>query len=564
MSYISAVKQQHLYSRGNSSSPRSSAPSSRSSSPAYVRSQSTPGTSRSSISISNPRSSSRNTVQLRADSTPPVLTSEDGNRNTAGSTQQGSSKQGRSAASKVPDWSTSTAQAKTAFAASRSPRSEPLQFAEPPSYGATTKAEAAVSTSHSASSSSFSSPRLPLSAAPKSATTLKPAATPKPLAESRTASPHSFPASAVGPHPPSCSRTWQTSGIGGVRVGRSAIRQRYELYRALGLKKECQAYGPYQRARREVSEPLQQQEQQEQRSEEQRSQINQNHQDSSLCTRTESRSASEPLRWVNSNDPRLHIHSASPQPDNPFHKTEQPAKELSPKPIIKTPANSQPSSPPKSPILRGLFGFFRWGKSATTAAPAPASAASQALPQLTSSETSSESLFPSPQPCRSLSHDSNTATTADAFPDGEILSCLPQSAWREDCEACELCQQSFGFWRRRHHCRGCGKCVCARCSSARRSMLCLEPATSQDSWTQPSTPVRDNNAKVNTQLNSSSSQDHTSSFLNTGLICDNTDLAENLCAEFSQDPAKGLSLDRPGCMEQVRLCDCCDESYKKC
>lgn len=36
--------------------------------------------------------------------------------------------------------------------------------------------------------------------------------------------------------------------------------------------------------------------------------------------------------------------------------------------------------------------------------------------------------------------------------------------WSHDTKECEVCDQSFSFLRRRHHCRACGKCVCGNCS----------------------------------------------------------------------------------------------------
>eukprot|EP00939_MAST-03C_sp_MAST-3C-sp1_P000290 g290.t1 len=38
------------------------------------------------------------------------------------------------------------------------------------------------------------------------------------------------------------------------------------------------------------------------------------------------------------------------------------------------------------------------------------------------------------------------------------------AVWSHDTKECEVCDQSFGMLRRRHHCRNCGKCVCSACS----------------------------------------------------------------------------------------------------
>lgn len=34
----------------------------------------------------------------------------------------------------------------------------------------------------------------------------------------------------------------------------------------------------------------------------------------------------------------------------------------------------------------------------------------------------------------------------------------------DDASHCEICNVDFKFWRRRHHCRLCGRCVCSKCS----------------------------------------------------------------------------------------------------
>ncbi|CAE8695353.1 unnamed protein product, partial [Polarella glacialis] len=38
--------------------------------------------------------------------------------------------------------------------------------------------------------------------------------------------------------------------------------------------------------------------------------------------------------------------------------------------------------------------------------------------------------------------------------------------WTPDAEAprCQLCRRDFSFFVRRHHCRKCGRCICAECS----------------------------------------------------------------------------------------------------
>eukprot|EP00928_Gymnodinium_smaydae_P048678 TRINITY_DN32576_c0_g1_i1.p3 TRINITY_DN32576_c0_g1~~TRINITY_DN32576_c0_g1_i1.p3 ORF type:complete len:243 (+),score=45.93 TRINITY_DN32576_c0_g1_i1:105-833(+) len=41
-----------------------------------------------------------------------------------------------------------------------------------------------------------------------------------------------------------------------------------------------------------------------------------------------------------------------------------------------------------------------------------------------------------------------------------------RTRWTPDSEAtkCELCHVAFTFFMRRHHCRRCGRCICAECS----------------------------------------------------------------------------------------------------
>ena len=36
-----------------------------------------------------------------------------------------------------------------------------------------------------------------------------------------------------------------------------------------------------------------------------------------------------------------------------------------------------------------------------------------------------------------------------------------------DTERCQLCSKGFGLITRRHHCRACGRCVCATCSDGK-------------------------------------------------------------------------------------------------
>jgi small GTP-binding protein len=42
-----------------------------------------------------------------------------------------------------------------------------------------------------------------------------------------------------------------------------------------------------------------------------------------------------------------------------------------------------------------------------------------------------------------------------------------RKAWQPNCKSCQLCTSQFGLFRRRHHCRQCGSCVCVDCSPSR-------------------------------------------------------------------------------------------------
>ena len=50
-------------------------------------------------------------------------------------------------------------------------------------------------------------------------------------------------------------------------------------------------------------------------------------------------------------------------------------------------------------------------------------------------------------------------------------STTPRSLWINSA-SCDLCQRVFTLFRRRHHCRGCDKCVCNDCSSSKVIYSC--------------------------------------------------------------------------------------------
>ena len=48
------------------------------------------------------------------------------------------------------------------------------------------------------------------------------------------------------------------------------------------------------------------------------------------------------------------------------------------------------------------------------------------------------------------------------------LKCVDyKTGWVKDSDAseCQLCDNAFSLFKRRHHCRICGKCICSSCSN---------------------------------------------------------------------------------------------------
>ena len=85
-------------------------------------------------------------------------------------------------------------------------------------------------------------------------------------------------------------------------------------------------------------------------------------------------------------------------------------------------------------------------------------------------------------------------STRERYPersDSDIV--LPH--WQADAEvnACPVCQAEFSFWYRKHHCRKCGRVVCAACSPHRitipRQYIVQQPSISLESEQQSSTPT---------------------------------------------------------------------------
>lgn len=47
---------------------------------------------------------------------------------------------------------------------------------------------------------------------------------------------------------------------------------------------------------------------------------------------------------------------------------------------------------------------------------------------------------------------------------------LTTNDWGLDSDACYWCEENFSAWKRRHHCRNCGQCVCDTCSPHRMAL----------------------------------------------------------------------------------------------
>lgn len=60
----------------------------------------------------------------------------------------------------------------------------------------------------------------------------------------------------------------------------------------------------------------------------------------------------------------------------------------------------------------------------------------------------------------------HTNSGANALPSFTSIASSFDAAWEPDTKECSVCATKLGRWRMkpRHHCRACGKCVCANCS----------------------------------------------------------------------------------------------------
>ena len=56
-----------------------------------------------------------------------------------------------------------------------------------------------------------------------------------------------------------------------------------------------------------------------------------------------------------------------------------------------------------------------------------------------------------------------------------IYTLKPKKEWAPDAPTCTLCGVGFQLFRRRHHCRACGRCVCDKCSRTKMNFFKTQP-----------------------------------------------------------------------------------------
>lgn len=69
--------------------------------------------------------------------------------------------------------------------------------------------------------------------------------------------------------------------------------------------------------------------------------------------------------------------------------------------------------------------------------------------------------------------ETSTSAAADMFSGGRRASAATP-LWAKDADVCNICQATFSMLFRRHHCRNCGRCVCAHCSPSNNTRPILE------------------------------------------------------------------------------------------
>ena len=70
---------------------------------------------------------------------------------------------------------------------------------------------------------------------------------------------------------------------------------------------------------------------------------------------------------------------------------------------------------------------------------------------------------------------------------------LPRWQPDGDVDRCPVCRTEFSFWYRKHHCRKCGRVVCAACSPHRITIprqYIVQPPSSSDGEQSPTSPTR--------------------------------------------------------------------------
>lgn len=101
-----------------------------------------------------------------------------------------------------------------------------------------------------------------------------------------------------------------------------------------------------------------------------------------------------------------------------------------------------------------------------------------------------------------------------------------RAAWTPNTKVCQVCAKPFSIVRRRHHCRRCGKCVCAGCSPresrrplppivkpCRHCVICAPPPAmlrlrQQQHLSSPSSPSSSSSSSSAPDAASSSTRSH--------------------------------------------------------
>jgi len=118
------------------------------------------------------------------------------------------------------------------------------------------------------------------------------------------------------------------------------------------------------------------------------------------------------------------------------------------------------ATPELPPDLQGKF------YQAATAGSSVATSAACAGEEPPLEEPAPEPLELDVQPWRAT-----TMRSPSALAEGHYESLMAAAgrspAWQPDSDACQCCKGRFTLVTRRHHCRQCGRCICARCSPFR-------------------------------------------------------------------------------------------------